>query len=556
MTAPTSAPTPAATPAPAQAPQTPAWLDALTGGLVEALPRLHGCPPDPAIEATLAAMAHLLAAGELELVLPDPQQREQLAASPLCSGPWSPLVLEGDRLLWRRWFQQREAVLEALCQRAGPARWQPCGLEEARQRAAAQGEGLDADQRGAVAAALHYGLVLLQGGPGTGKTSTVARMLAALRAHAPAARMQLAAPTGKAAARLRAALAGARGGSAMACSTLHRLLESQGERFGRHRHHPLDLDLLVIDEVSMVDLELMGAVLEALPSSCRLVLVGDAAQLPPVRPGAVLLELQTPRRREALGGAVVELHTTYRNNGAIAQVADQLRWQGAAAADAEPSGSWRALCPTLERLPATANLHWLPASPLHLPPALLERLRRHQRALQRQAQALESGDHAAARALLKQLDALLVLSPARRGRWGVEAVHRALLGEALEQPIQAWPAGTPVLCQRNLPAPGLANGDVGIVVDAAGTAGASHGQASAGRRLLFAPGGGSELLWLHPAQLPDPQPALALTVHKAQGSEAEEVWVLIPDSGRPTDRLLYTALTRARQQAHLITPPP
>jgi exodeoxyribonuclease V alpha subunit len=534
--------------------QSPAWLEALSEGLAEALPRLHGCPADPAIAAVIAAMARTLAEGALELPLPDPEQRAQLAASPLCSGPWSPLVLEGDRLLWRRWHQQRQAVLEALGQRAGPATAHPCSPERARQQAAGHGEGLDAEQQRAVAAVLQYGLVLLEGGPGTGKTSTVACMLAALWAHVPGARVQLAAPTGKAAARLRAAIAGTGSGPGLPCSTLHRLLESQGERFARHRHNPLELDLLVIDEVSMVDLALMGAVLEALPAHCRLVLVGDAAQLPPVRPGAVLVELQSPRWRAALGEAVVELRTTYRNNGAIAQVAEQLRHLGGDPGEEEAALSWRDLRSSLEQLPANANLRWRAASPLRLPPELLERLRLHQQQLQRLALSLEPGDRSAARALLQELDTLLVLSPVRRGRWGVEAVHRALLGDAMEQAIQAWPIGTPVLCQRNLGDLGLANGDVGILVGAAAAAGDTRSPGAEGR-LLFAPGGDGELLWLHPAQLPDPQPALALTVHKAQGSEAQEVWVLMPDSSRASDRLLYTALTRARQQVQLITPP-
>jgi exodeoxyribonuclease V alpha subunit len=543
-------------PAPSPGPASPAWLEALATGLEEALPRLYGCPPDPAAAAVITGLVKALAAGELELVLPDAQQRQLLAASPLCIGPDSPLVLEAGRVLWRRWFQQRETVLEALYRRAGPAGAHPCGLEQARQRAAEHGEGLDAEQRRAVAAVLHYGLVLLEGGPGTGKTSTVGRMLTALHAHAPQARLQLAAPTGKAAARLRTAIDRSCGGANLPCCTLHRLLESQGERFGRHRHNPLDLDLLVIDEVSMVDLGLMAAVLEALPPRCRLVLVGDAAQLPPVRPGAVLMELQAQRRRQALGGALVELRTTYRNNGAIAQVAELLRRGATEPGEPGSPGGWRELRPALEALQQPSNLHWLPASPLAPPQALLERLRLHQQALQRGALSLDPGDQAAARALLEQLDALLVLSPVRRGRWGVETLHSHLLGDSLEQPLQSWPIGTPVLCQRNLGDLGLANGDVGLLVAVPGSAAGPAGPMGGERRLLFGPGGGGDLLWLHPAQLPDPQPALALTVHKAQGSEAAEVWVLMPDSSRSSHRLLYTALTRARREAVLITPPP
>ena len=129
----------------------------------------------------------------------------------------------------------------------------------------------------------------------------------------PGARIHLAAPTGKAAARLRSAT-----GSATPCSTLHRLLESRGDHFGRNRRHPLALDLVVVDEVSMVDMALMGALLEALPEDCRLVLVGDPAQLAPVGPGSVLRELQRPTPWRSAMGPAVTLRTTCRNDGAIA----------------------------------------------------------------------------------------------------------------------------------------------------------------------------------------------------------------------------------------------
>lgn len=516
----------------------PAWLVALAASLQEALPRLHGCPSDPALDAVMAALTIALAEGQLELVLADPEQLRAVAASPLASDPWGPLVLEGERLVWRRWHAQRQQVLEALIQRA---RAVPVPEEVGAIPAAGR---LDADQQRAVAAVLNHQLVLLEGGPGTGKTSTVAGMLEAVRLRSPGARIHLAAPTGKAAARLRASLART---EVVPCTTLHRLLESQGERFGRNRQHPLELDLLVIDEVSMVDLALMQAVLEALPTQASLVLVGDGAQLPPVGPGPVLLELQRADRRRALGPAAVELRTTYRNGGAIAEVAASLRPSpGPKPVDAAPQGSgdWRHLIPQLRQLQPTDNLAWRQASPRRLPRELLERLQRQQQELRRLCDGTRPGDQQAEALLLAQLDALLVLTPVRRGRWGVEAIHRALLGERLEQPVQQWPLGTPVLCQHNLLELGLANGDVGILAVPA------EGQEP---RLLFGVGGG-EHLWLHPAQLPALQPALALTVHKAQGSEAEEVWILMPDTGRPSDRLLYTALTRARHRAELITP--
>ncbi|MFY8150363.1 MAG: ATP-dependent DNA helicase [Prochlorococcaceae cyanobacterium] len=539
--------------------------------LVEALPRLWGTPPEPALLEVIAALAGALERGSLELDLagPAPQEvnaagwperhRRALAASPLTaraedpsdSGE-APLVLvEGRRLRWRRWHRQLDTVLAELVQRARTPLPLPAGeadLEQAKRRAAAR--GLDPRQQQAVLAALKGGL-LLGGGPGTGKTSTVVEILASQLRLRPGLRLQLAAPTGKAAARLQEAvrrgaleleaplrtlLAGA--GS----STLHRLLESNGQLFGRDRRRPLELDLLVVDELSMVDLPLMQALLEALPPRCRLVLVGDPAQLPPVGPGAVLLELQRPALQEALGEASVLLRTTYRNNGSIAALAAELRdWSRPGLGE---------LATSLRRLPPEGNLRWRTARPSEgLPPALLEPLRQRQRQLERlaaaagRARSTEEGtaQGKAIEVLQSALGELLVLSPLRRGRWGVERIHAALLGAAAAAGPGAWPAGTPVLCCRNLPDLGLANGDLGVLVRRSG------GE----RSLLF-----GEDLWLHPAQLQGAvEPALALTVHKAQGSEAERVIVLLSDPDQGDSRLLYTALTRARREALLITPP-
>ncbi|MEB3264252.1 MAG: AAA family ATPase [Synechococcus sp.] len=527
--------------------------------LLEALPRLYATAADPALQELIAALAAALERGSLELDLegpPPPQvepagwperHRAALARSPLAA-PHAPLVLvDGRHLRWRRWHGQMEAVLEALVQRAlTPLEPLPeqADLRQARQAAAAR--GLDPQQQQAVVAALRGGLLLLGGGPGTGKTSTVVEILASQLRRQPALRLHLAAPTGKAATRLQEAV---RRGAAdlepplrkrlgpISATTLHRLLESNGERFGRHRRHPLDLDLLVVDELSMVDLPLMEALLEALPAPARLVLVGDPAQLPPVGPGAVLLELQRPERQEALGEACVLLRTTYRNAGAIADLAQELRhWS-------EPG--LRQLAGPLAQLPPQGNLRWHPARPADgLPAAVLEPLRRRQRQLERLATAAgqeEEEGGPALEALLAALGELLVLAPLRRGRWGVETIHAAVLGASASGGAGRWPVGTPVLCCRNLPDLGLANGDLGVLLRQ------PHGEV----RLVF-----GQVLRLHPAQLEGAvEPALALTVHKAQGSEAERVIVLLSDLDQGDPRLLYTALTRARREALLITPP-
>lgn len=550
------------------APQDPAWLAALAQSLAEALPRLYGLEADPLLTALIEVLTRALAAGEVSLDLRGPvpegldpalwpqAYRARLQGSALCAGADGPLVLDDERLCWRRWHALQEQVIDALVQRSRtPLAQPPAAADLERAAATAAAAGLDPVQQQAVLALLQGPLVLVEGGPGTGKTSTVVQMLAAVLRQQPQARMHLAAPTGKAAARLRQAIqrgserlepALAAGIATLPCTTVHRLLESRGERFGRDRAHPLQLDLLVVDELSMVDLPLMEALLAALPGRCRLVLVGDPAQLPPVGPGAVLEELH--RRRLDLGPAAITLTTTYRNQGAIAAVAQQLR--------ALPDGGDLFADSGLDRLTPADNLRWLRASARRSPPQVLATLQQQRDHLEERALALcrrlEAADPsdrdpllagAEASQLLAAQERLAVLTSMRRGPWGVETLHRALLGAALDQGPMAWPLGTPVLCERNRRDLDLANGDVGVLLALDGV-----------RQVLFAGAGSAPPRLIPAALLGAVNPAHALTVHKAQGSEMEEVVVLLPERSLRERRLLYTALTRARQHAVLITP--
>jgi exodeoxyribonuclease V alpha subunit len=523
----------------------PAWLEPLQAALVEALPRLYGEGAAPALAAVITDLMTALEQGKLSIPLPAALADSPTAATALGEDANGPLVIEAGRVSWRRWHDLRQAVLAALLERVGP------GVTAATDNATPADDGgswagtsqseppraaPDPRQRQAVEAVLAHRLVLLQGGPGTGKTSTVARMLAAVLERDPATRIHLAAPTGKAAARLRAATGGQH-----PSGTLHRLLESRGDHFARNSLHPLPLDLLVVDEVSMVDLALMAALLEALPTSARLVLVGDPAQLPPIAPGAVLLDLQQPDLQAGLGGAAITLTTTYRNDGAIAAVAGALRTSLDRRVGGAAAGPLEVIRPQLEHLKPSDNLVWRQANGGRLPLALVARLKAHLQALAGLAADCRPERPDDWRRLLVERDRLLVLTPRRRGPWGVEGIHRTLLGEAAGAPAATWPEGLPVLCTRNLPELGLANGDVGVLVGRAD---------SNARQILF---GTEEPLWVHPAQLAAAaEPALALTVHKAQGSEAAEVIVLLSDI-EPDGRLLYTALTRARERAELIT---
>ena len=367
----------------------------------------------------------------------------------------------------------------------------------------------------------HRGL-LLTGGAGTGKTTRVRELLADERER----HTLLLAPTGKAAARLREALSPLP--ASMRCSTLHRALEANPSGgFGRNQQRPIDAEVVVVDEVSMVDTQLMQALLEALPSNTRLVLVGDSAQLPPIGGSSVLepLEQQLKQHRPQL---LLQLERSHRFNDstALGGFVQQLR-----------GGSPNAeLQQQLAAKAEHSNLHWWPLEQ-GWPLALQQRIEQHRQRLEQQAHNTALSDAEA----LACLEDLLVLSPRRSGRQGVSQLNRRWLPLTQREPWH-WPAGTPLLVGRNDASLGLANGDRGLVRPG-----------PQGQEAVIATAEGPRRLPLE--LLPCPEPALALTVHKSQGSQAREVIVVLPAGSGLDRRLLYTARTRAQDPLDLLSPP-
>ena len=528
-------------------------LFALQRGLLATL--LRRIPPEQSSEPLIElvhALTLALSRGDISLQLHDEAEapegieskgwpklhREALVASGWLDGDQSVLVLSHNTLSWRRWhgaMQELERELQRRCFQA-PIHATP---HSATSSQLAKNNDLSSEQRSAVRAIDHYGVVLLSGGPGTGKTSTVLHMLLRALEHQPKLRARLAAPTGKAARRLQDAIRSHPKTASLPCTTLHRLLEARPGGFGRHRRNPLHVDLLIVDEMSMVDLELGRALLSALPPHCQLVLVGDSAQLPPIGAGAVWQHLQEPDQIRRFNDGAITLTKVYRNRGALAQMSALLRDQGL-----------RPFWSQLSALPKTSNISVACPKTKQIPEAVHAELIQHLDHLKERASALEINAHGQphqqqAQDLLNILDGLMVLCPRRRGPWGVDAVHQRLLDGA--EP-QRWPSGLPVLCSENQPELGLANGDLGVMV----------GEGAHQRALFLSsdPSGESRHALLHPARLRHLEPALALTIHKAQGCEIDKVLLLWPAlDDRPSSSLLYTAITRAKQQLLLFADP-
>lgn len=482
------------------------------------------------------------------------------AASPLVAGAeptdGRPVRLVGHLMWLDRYFRQEESVAADLLARVDGA-----APDHDTDRLAAGLDRLfpntdDDDQRAAAEAAVRSRLTVIAGGPGTGKTTTVARLLALLCDQpGPAPRIALAAPTGKAAARLTEAVHRAIGtlseddrtrvGTPVA-TTVHRLLGSRpgSSRFRHDRTNRLPHDVVVIDETSMVSLTLMARLVEAVRPQARLVLVGDPDQLASVEAGAVLGDLtgegDEDSRRSLVAGSVVRLTKArrYAEEGHIATLAAAVRIgdvDGVLAAVGASGGP-------VEFIEVSDDVPWLPES-------LLSGLRADvQAAGARVLAAATAGDGAGA---LQAVDAHRVLCAHRAGPRGVRHWSdrvQAWLGEAGSRPARvhgvAHPIGEPLLVTTNAAEVSLFNGDTGVVVAA---------DTESGTAVAFrTPEGGVRLL--PPGRLPEVRPVYAMTVHKAQGSEFARVTVLLPPAASPlaSRQTLYTALTRATDSVRLI----
>lgn len=490
-----------------------------------------------------------------------------------------PLVLEDGRIYLRRYreYERRLAVaLRRLCEPEEAAVAPEVDALHARLFPAREAGDL---QAAAAHAALAHHVLLITGGPGTGKTTTVLKLLALLQRQALAAggeplRIRLAAPTGKAAARLNETLTGAVAALPVAdaikavipvdVATVHRLLGAQGEsrRFRHHAGNRLALDVLVIDEASMLDLAMMAAVLAALPDSARLILLGDKDQLASVEAGAVMGDLCARavdgRYDPALASWLSEVSGEdvspwQRSPGTAAEALDQhvimLRHSYRFAAD---RGIGRLAAAMQTGAAATPGQLQAAAPEVGecLPDQLAQPYDAYRRCL---AERPDSGDEAAQSAWLERLfsafERYRILAPFRQGADGVAALNEALDRRWGGEHAGSWYAGRPVMVTRNDARLGLMNGDVGLTLWSLPRDGEEPRL-----RVVFRDAARHGCWrWLLPARLPAVETVYAMTVHKSQGSEFEQVTLVLPAIGheRLTRELVYTALTRARRRFDL-----
>lgn len=556
----------------------------------------------------------------------------------------APLVLNGTRLYLRRFWRYEQRIADGIQQRltlpsplADPQSSAAKTLSQALDKLFRSTEPVDY-QKLACALAARNRFAVITGGPGTGKTTTVVNLLAALQAVAGEGperagrkyRIRLAAPTGKAAARLNESIGGAVSKLPLAdlpgsvqlhdiptkVTTLHRLLGSRPDtrQFRHNRDNPLLVDILVIDEASMVDVDLMASVFDALPANAQLILLGDKDQLASVDAGAVLGELcqrafdahHTPETAswlaaitgaqvpaslvdnsgQALDQAVAMLRKSYRfgqdsgirqlaevvNTSALTnQVLGQIRdaefddviWLNGDTPKPDPEQTQQLIC-----------RHTITGSPERfrnagqgrvvndkaLPPPV--GYRHYLEVIHNSGLTADSSREAwdaHASNVLEAFNDFQVLCALRRGPWGVEGLNQQiaqkLLAEKLIDKTEGWYAGRPVLVTGNDYNLGLMNGDIGITFSVPWDK-TETGEPKQTLRVAF-PNGDSTggIRWISPSRLQQLETVYAMTVHKSQGSEFNHTCLVLPDRLSPvlTKELVYTGITRAKNWFSLIT---
>lgn len=518
---------------------------------------------------------------EIWLAVGEPQesdwQRMLIAANCVSNGSYpTPFVYDNDGFYLQRMWRDEGRVAEFFNQSHANTVTNP----ESVKQILAQlfpAERLDANetdwQKIAAAVAVSQNVAVISGGPGTGKTTTVAKLLASLilLGEKTRPRIVLAAPTGKAAARLTESLGYALANLPLTAEqkafipdqavTIHRLLgvKSGSNQVHYHQENPFHLDILVVDEASMIDLPMMARLINALPKQARLILLGDREQLASVEAGAVLGDIcrfiekgySQPKCEllmELTGCALADLAQqdgpVVRDSLALLRKSYRFSSESGIGqlAGAINQGHTQRVLTILQS--EKVDLVWHELQAQHDYQTLIETCVEGYRPY------LELRHHNDTKAILAQFNQFQLLCALRHGPFGVDGLNQQielalirhkLINKTLTK-TQVWYAGRPVMVTRNDSSLGLYNGDIGITL---------YDEERQLRVYFQLPDG--TIRSVQTNRLPTCETAFAMTVHKSQGSEFDHTMLVLPDSYSPllTRELLYTAVTRAKQKLTL-----
>ncbi len=477
------------------------------------------------LQELICKLSANLASGDSCLLL-SPEELDLVRRSGI-SGEQLPLCIFNGHLYLQRIYQYEKQLAVRILQMAADST--VLNAEYSFIEKLFAGQGKDDLQRVAAEQALQKNFLIISGGPGTGKTTTVVKILALLQ-HASSGkfRISLAAPTGKAAMRLRESIQGSisslpitdeeKARLPVTASTLHRLLgvKRYTPIFRHTKENPLPCNVLVVDEASMVDISLMGKLVDALRPGCRLILLGDKNQLVSVESGTVLADIMA-----ALPANTVELSKSYRFDRGIKQFAEAIN-------DGNGEEAWRIISgPEPEHIALLTGDTAAYGGMRYL---------LYMRAVSK------AHDKAAYKRLFSLLQSFKILCAVRQGERGVvginNKVEQYLTANGYDCLTDEWYSGRPVILGKNEYGFDLYNGDIGICLP---------DPARPGTLKIWFEKGDGELRGILPGRLSNCETVYALTIHKSQGTEVDDVLVVLPEkeTALVTRELLYTAVTRA-----------
>ncbi|MEE9351233.1 MAG: exodeoxyribonuclease V subunit alpha [Thiotrichaceae bacterium] len=466
----------------------------------------------------------------------------------------TPLVLEGERLYLQRYWHYETRLAQQLSYKVNKSTQPIDNIESLLDKYFTSTDestldtGLDTDemdwQRKAAEQVACQRFSIITGGPGTGKTTTVLKILALLQevqsesgADFIPLSIALAAPTGKAAMRLQESIG--KGKESLQCSaeikdsitdsvsTIHRLLGAKPNSpyFRQNADNPLVHDLVVIDEASMVDLALMSKLVDALKPEARLILLGDKDQLASVESGSILGDLS-----QGLPECTTELKKSYRFKGEIKELALAINQQDKLLAwdllQSERSSSTRLVMDSLLS-------------------HIMKNMQMYFKAIYKTSRESLNANINIEEVFNAYLQ-FKVLCSNRKGKLGVEGINASVERSLQHQGVNTqrpWYSGKPIIITRNNPSTGLFNGDIGICLAEVGE------EALEAELYVYFQLADGSIRKLLPARLPQHETAYALTIHKSQGSEFEHILMVLPENPNPvlSKELVYTAITRAKE---------
>lgn len=479
-------------------------------------------------ESLIARLSYEQHQGHSCIEITEPDKTILLDSGLACIGQTSnpqlfPLVIEENRLYLQRYWHYEDR-LAAQIKTLALTVFRPDDPNSLLDRYF-PGQSDETDwQREAAKTACTNRFSIITGGPGTGKTTTVCKMLAILQELADTPLLvALAAPTGKAAMRLQEAVAFNL--ATLDCTkeikshlphsalTLHRLLGAQppSPYFKHDTSNPLIYDAVIVDEASMVDLALMSKLVDALKPDARLILLGDKDQLASVESGAVLADLIT-----GLPNHTVELTRSYRFNDGIKKLAEAVNRQ-------DHEAAWLLLHGNDESIELLEQKRLLPY--------ILEQRADYVALLRSDTDFT---------AIYRAFSRFQVLCSNRHGKNGALAISATIERELFGQQPQVWYPGRPIMVTQNHPTLHLYNGDIGICLP---------DREHNGNLMVFFQHPDGSIKKHLPTRLPACETVFAMTVHKSQGSEFDEVLIVLPETPNPvlSKELLYTAITRAKK---------